>query len=383
MKNIFQIVCVSVLTVLAVSAFSSVVSAQEVKGQETSVKGQEIVKGQRGKQKVQDDGLVTTENGLPVKLVVTKNTAVYRPKLEEKVENPIEPFNFYWKLKTVEPKDYEDKKWLYFGTPDGKPVGWIKEDDCKEWKTLFCFDPVKPTDKVYFSVYEPKDTKCEGKPIAEFAKSDAENQQRLALMLDSIDGKPVAITKSDPVYVAVMLGNVKKAGKPDGTSPNAPPTARDLTLDFVFVVDTTGSMMPAIEACRSIMKDTVTELSGKEILKGKVRFGLVEYRDEDSYVSKTTQTLTNDYVKFQSILDNLDVGGGGDEEEEGLAGLKEAIDNAGWDKNSAKYLFLIGDAPLKGKGEKKQAKADCRLTILKNLLPLLLPRQRETPMAGR
>ncbi|MDR3109038.1 MAG: hypothetical protein LBU65_05035 [Planctomycetaceae bacterium] len=211
MKKIFKFVCVTALTIIAVSAFNSIVSAQDVKEQE-------IVKEQRGKQKLLDSGLITTENGLPVKLVVTKNTAVYRPKLEEKVEKPIEPFNFYWKLKIVEPKDFEGKKWLCFGTPDGKEIGWIKEDDCKEWKTLFCFDPVTPTEKVHFSVYEPNDTKCEREPIAEFATPDAENQQRLALMMDSIDGKPVMITKSDPVYVAAMLGNVKKAGKADGAS---------------------------------------------------------------------------------------------------------------------------------------------------------------------
>jgi hypothetical protein len=141
-----------------------------------------------------------------------------------------------------------------------------------------------------------------------------------------------------------------------------------LTIDFVFVVDTTGSMMPAIEACRNIMKDTVTELTGKEILKGKIRFGLVEYRDEDSYVSKVTQTLTNDYVKFQSILDRLEVNGGGDEAEEGLAGLKKAIEEADWDKNSAKYLLLIGDAPLKGKGEQSVGTSGLSFDDIKKLV---------------
>jgi len=314
------------------------------------------VKGQDGKEQVeQNSGLVTTAQGLPIKLIVTKNTAVYRPELEKGEEMPIEPFNFYWKLIPATGKEHEGKKWFCFGTPDGKKIGWIKEDDCQEWKTFFCYDPVAPpTEKVHFAVYAKEDKECKGKPIAEFLKSAQDNQKRLALITDSIDGTPVPLIKSTPVYVAAFLGNTHKAETDPSTktSPNAPLTARDLTVDFVFVIDTTGSMMPAIEACRSIMKDTVALLAGNEILKDKIRFGVVEFRDVDSYVSKVTLPLTADYVAVQKTLDALQDGGGGDEAEEGLAGLKTAIDDAGWAKNAVKYLFLIGDAPMKGKGEK-------------------------------
>jgi hypothetical protein len=92
--------------------------------------------------------------------------------------------------------------------------------------------------------------------------------------------------------------------------------------------------------------------------------------------------LTTDYVKFQGVLDNLGVNGGGDEAEEGLAGLKEAIDNAGWDKNAAKYLFLIGDAPLKGKGEKSAGGSGLSFDDIKKLAAPVITEEKKDPNGG-
>ena len=75
------------------------------------------------------------------------------------------------------------------------------------------------------------------------------------------------------------------------------------------------------------------------------RIGLVAYRDRgDDFVTKA-YPLTHKTHQLQQFLSGIYPVGGGDREEALDEGLRVAITEFNWDKNSKKILLLIGDAP--------------------------------------
>lgn len=136
-------------------------------------------------------------------------------------------------------------------------------------------------------------------------------------------------------------------GLGDGTARFAAYVAglRASGLDVVFVIDATGSMGWVIEE----VKDRIEDIS--QIVRSLVpiaRFGFVAYRDRDDpeFITRQ-QTLTYSTAKLYRFLARLKAKGGGDWFEAIDAGLKVAIEEAGWRLGARKLIILIGDAPLK------------------------------------
>jgi hypothetical protein len=314
------------------------------------------------------DNFVKTESGLPIKLIVVKKDAVYRPKLEENVEKPIEPLNISW---LVEPEDGKDG-FYRFSYPESKKTGWIKKEFVQQWKTAFTLSPLKDTD---FSVYDKNN---ESKEILKLSK-DADKDivkflKHNVFILDSADGKSFKPEESKEVIVAVPLEYRK-----DNIIQNI---QKNLSLETVFVIDTTGSMMPCIEVVKEVIQKTAEELKNWTDISDKIRFGLVEYRDQEDMPNacRTVCKLTPDFATFQNALNGLEVDGGGDIPEEVYCGLREAIKNAGWSGISSKHIFLAGDAPAKGEGEEWKGISGLSLD---DILELAHPSETlQNPIAG-
>jgi hypothetical protein len=117
-------------------------------------------------------------------------------------------------------------------------------------------------------------------------------------------------------------------------------------LDVVFVIDSTGSMGGIIDDGKREMRKIIdTIMSGDP--RPDLRVGLVTYRDKgDDYVVKNVP-LTRDYAAFDHFLKSIFAGGGGDLPEAVSQGLHVAVSLMNWDldKNTARMMFLIGDAP--------------------------------------
>jgi len=116
-------------------------------------------------------------------------------------------------------------------------------------------------------------------------------------------------------------------------------------LDLVFCVDTTSSMQGEIDTVKSTVKKMVSQLS--TLQKAQVRVGLVAYRDiGDDYVTKVFP-FASDIDKVVHDISGLEAQGGGDGPESVEKGLHSALYELSWDKDkeTAKLLFLIGDAP--------------------------------------
>ncbi|MBI5616269.1 MAG: VWA domain-containing protein [Gammaproteobacteria bacterium] len=117
---------------------------------------------------------------------------------------------------------------------------------------------------------------------------------------------------------------------------------RDGGLDVVFVVDATGSMDWVISEVKARITDIVATVRS---LVPTARFGLVAYRDTDEpgFLTKT-QRLTYSTKKLRGFLHELLAEGGGDMYEDILEGLKQGIDETGWQAGARRIVILVGDA---------------------------------------
>lgn len=116
------------------------------------------------------------------------------------------------------------------------------------------------------------------------------------------------------------------------------------TLDLALVIDTTGSMGDELEYLKTEI-DSIVESVNKMFPNVDQRYSLITYRDNgDQYVSRAFD-FTGSLTDFRKNLDQQSAQGGGDFPEAMDAALKHA-EQLSWRKgNTARVMFLIGDAP--------------------------------------
>lgn len=147
--------------------------------------------------------------------------------------------------------------------------------------------------------------------------------------------------KSDPAKKSVSADDVKKTIK------------NHKQADILFVVDTTGSMKPAIDAVQEVIRDTAKSISN-DFERRMVKFGLVAYRDriadqeQMGYITKIIQPFTDDVHLFEKKLASTSVASVGSEDHpeaffDGVAlGLSDQLK---WREHGFKFMIMIGDAP--------------------------------------
>lgn len=114
-------------------------------------------------------------------------------------------------------------------------------------------------------------------------------------------------------------------------------------VDFIFVVDKTGTMQKYMDA----VKDNIIRFTNSLMQRGiDFRLGLVFFSD---IVDKVFQPTDNVYT-FISWLNTLRAAGGGDEKENALEAMKWAC-KLNTRPSANKVMVLITDAPYHQKGE--------------------------------
>jgi hypothetical protein len=117
-------------------------------------------------------------------------------------------------------------------------------------------------------------------------------------------------------------------------------------VDVCFVIDTTSSMNPFIQAAKKQLLSALERLSK---LGGiDLYTAVVEYRDhppqENSFITQIYQ-LTGNIGETQKAVNKLQAVGGGDGPEAVYQGLHDACQKVEWRTHSCRYIILIGDAP--------------------------------------
>ena len=117
---------------------------------------------------------------------------------------------------------------------------------------------------------------------------------------------------------------------------------REMGLDVVFIFDATSSMAEFLKQVK--IKIANLAMTFKALVP-TVRIGLVAYRDQkDDFVTKSFP-LTHKTQQLEQFLQGMDPVGGGDQAEAVTDGLRVAINEFNWGKNSKKIILVIGDAP--------------------------------------
>lgn len=294
--------------------------------------------------------------GIHKKLIIAADGVALYDKPDGVTNETLKPFEIFFQLWPSDDakasKTEEQNGWIRIGNARGDERGWIKKTKVKDpqtqkeqdpfipWLTRFLLDPRAPENdqSPAFTI----DFKANGQANQVKYKGKGGGQkQAIAPILDD--------TSNGETYkVAFFLGKAQQqAGTASVTQEQI--TAKDLSIDLVFVIDTTQSMTPLIEATKDVVKQCVDALKqSNPELRQSTRFGLVAYQDATPGLKpfEIICKLT-DANSFQQKLSPLSAASQGSEEvpEDVLAGLTAAIGpDMGWNPTAMKHVMLLGDA---------------------------------------
>lgn len=324
------------------------------------------------------------KKGLSEKLVVTTPDAFLFKEIGGRGEQ-LSPLTILWRLKIEDAEDETnpvktvgDKSYYRVGGPDGSELGWVETTKVTSWMTRFVLAPLSPRQNDVFCVFDRPYT------VEEFGEANPEElEEDMIAKLDRLpqsgcgayafvlskddkhevrnDSKGIAVIPREEALEAIDLDpeSFKKVfiyAGPTGARSEAVNEIKseDVGADVVFVIDTTDSMRSMIDMVKEVCGEIAKGVQSDESLKGKVHFGLVEYRDseskheQDSFGARVVCDLDASYDEFLEALNGLTLGHGGDYPEEVLLGLRTAVDEIHWNTSSSKHIVLLGDAPNKG-----------------------------------
>jgi hypothetical protein len=122
------------------------------------------------------------------------------------------------------------------------------------------------------------------------------------------------------------------------------PSQMPQQLDLALVIDTTGSMGDELEYLKLEISNIAAQI--EQLFPGvSQRFALIVYRDNgDRYVTRNFD-FTDSLTDFQQTLSAQHASGGGDYPEAMHAALEQAGGLSWRDRDTARMMFLVGDAP--------------------------------------
>lgn len=297
----------------------------------------------------------TDRGGIHKKLIIAAEGVGLYDAVDGNVTATLQPFEIFFQMWPSDSakaslKESQDG-WIRIGNARGEEAGWLKGDKVKDpssqqlqaplipWSTRFFLDPKPQTDPnaPTFTIDFTED----GKDNTVRFVGQGADRKAIAPILDD--------TSEGGIYqVAFFLGDARSEASATSVV-QEDMNAADFSLDLVFVIDTTASMTPLIDATKDVVRQCVDELQQRNPeLQQSVRFGLVTYQDATPGLKPFDIVCPlTDAVSFQSKLAPLTVATQGSEEvsEDVLAGLAAAISpSMGWKPQAAKHVVLLGDA---------------------------------------
>lgn len=151
-------------------------------------------------------------------------------------------------------------------------------------------------------------------------------------------GQPLDTLTADNLYV-YENGVQKKV-----ISVEKIPIVEKSAVDFIFLIDKTGSMQQKIDAVRSNVRGFSNSLMRRGI---DYRLGLVLFNDDIESIEQPTDNVTT----FLGWLKDVKAKGGGDEKENALEALEVSAMDIEYRMEADRVAVLITDAPYHQKGE--------------------------------
>lgn len=185
-------------------------------------------------------------------------------------------------------------------------------------------------------------------PIIDFRRDVFDNLEEtpvFLLQLAAVNLQTASRFDADPV------GEAKTTG-PDATA------LRELRAGIVFVVDTTISMGPYIDAVRDFLRFMRREAD--RVAPGQVDFGLLGYRDNMDHDPRLEYLIglylplgPQDRATFDDAVASIRPSSvpTRDWREDAFAGMQVAIDRLDWQDYDARFLVLVTDAGARTIGD--------------------------------
>jgi hypothetical protein len=301
--------------------------------------------------------VLKSEYGAPLKVIVRHDSAVFAEPNESSRSQPLRQFEFYFVLPADESKA-KTKDGFYriaSGTSESNVVGWVKESAVVEWPHLQVLGFAKRAERDpahFFTTQQGVESYLVDGDITDAISREPDGVEILSLLPILVESKTKVHGEETRVFQVAYIhtadpNNIFVSYQPK-ESITLPQIQRELTLDIVFVIDTTSSMTPYIEAAKEVIRKIAAAVNANQNVKGRVRLGLVGYRDKgDEYTSKILCTLESgtNLAAFESALGRTKAEGGGDNPEQVFAGIRTAITEMNWNDVANRHIILIGDAP--------------------------------------
>lgn len=295
--------------------------------------------------------------------------------------------------------------WYEVGSDEkGGVVGWMKASDVFEWRQTMCLTYTHPQGRHPVLMFEEEETastlagkKTEERKVLAQAFYDAIDQaaskplpedfpvisvepkmavdaikqfyllpilEHQSVEIDGREGRLLRLAavsgKADPDKgKSDIRANAEYAKAATADAETATPVVKELLVDVVWVMDTTRSMGPYIDAARHVLEKTSASIAVKPALKERLAFGAWLYRDstEIKDIEYTTLNLTPKLLSVDAFLtalnqaketkvDSVDVA------EDMFAGVADAINKTSWRDGAIRVVLLVGDAPSHKAGHK-------------------------------
>lgn len=320
-------------------------------------------------------GAVVNDHGILVKLITIQDCRLHEEADRESPASPCQVFRFWYvlppdpdapsnKAKDLESLTKNDFYRVSASPGEREMRGWLHKEDVVEWhhRQALRFPSTSGRELVHF-FQDPEQAKAfaetgalEG---ADFREPEVIGGRTMMLM-PLLSRKEIQVGEEtmDRYEIAFISGEISSGDDDPGiTEQITQEEARKAsTVDFVFVIDSTGSMADQIEMVKRSIENVSKNLAADEELREKLRFGLVAYRDivdGMSYVSKRFCSLEEgkDHGAFLSALGRLQVAKVSSEDyaEDVLAGVTRAMDpDLGWSEFAWRNIIVVGDSSMKG-----------------------------------
>ncbi|MEJ2298161.1 MAG: VWA domain-containing protein [Woeseiaceae bacterium] len=276
----------------------------------------------------------------------------------------VPPFTAYY---VYERQQVGDREWLSVGSDTvGSIEGWLPGDEAIAWKQTLTVAFRDPAEHERVLLFGDRDSL--NKIIAE---NDAATYRRLreqAKQGVSADSPVVAIQPDSHVdirrnfYLIPILSHedVLVSGQQARLLRVATVPLQDTAAiidayrtGIVFVIDSTVSMKPYIDATRDVMERVYASIDSAK-LADYVSYGLVAFRDSTTavpgleYVTRTFGDLEagRSGDAFLASIDKVDTATVSSEDfnEDAYAGVAAAIRSIDWSGYYARYVILVTDA---------------------------------------
>ncbi len=163
---------------------------------------------------------------------------------------------------------------------------------------------------------------------------------KIKLIVEMIDDSARAFETIDPKTLTVVENGVPKPV----LSVEKITISERIPVDFVFIVDVTGTMQQYINGVKNNVETFVHALSARGI---EYRLGLILFSD----ITEKVYQPTSDVKVFLSWLNTVYATGGFDEKENALEAIREATKTK-WNPAANRVAVIITDAPYHQFGER-------------------------------